>query len=103
MASPKKDSIMSMASLQRSAAALRRFLPAAIWRTLGALANGIITPTRFSLATGHWKSNIAMSARNASGPQQPGALRSITGFAPQAIATPDPIGPNDERILLSTG
>lgn len=46
---------------------------------------------------------IAYAARNASGPQQPGALRSTTGFAPQAVATPDLMGPNDERILLSTG
>jgi putative transposase len=46
---------------------------------------------------------IAYAARNASGPQQPGALRSTTGFAPQAVATPGLMGPNDERILLSTG
>jgi len=46
---------------------------------------------------------IAYAARNASVPQQPGALRSTTGFAPQAVATPDLMGPNDERILLSTG
>jgi len=51
MVSSKKAVIMSMAGLQRSAATLRRFLPAAIWRPLGALANGIITPIRFSLAT----------------------------------------------------
>jgi hypothetical protein len=30
-------------------------------------------------------------------------LRSTTGFAPQAVATPGLTGPNDERILLSTG
>ena len=46
---------------------------------------------------------VAYAARNASVPQQPGALRSTTGFAPLAVATPDPMGPNDERILLSTG
>jgi hypothetical protein len=71
MASSKKAVIMSMAGLQRSAATLRRFLPAAIWRPLGALANGIITPFRFSLATGHWKSSIAMSARAADGTPLP--------------------------------
>jgi hypothetical protein len=71
MASSKKTGIMSMAGLQRSAATLRRFLPAAIWRPLGALANGIITPIRFSLATGHWKSSLAMSARAADGTPLP--------------------------------
>lgn len=46
---------------------------------------------------------VAYAARNASVPQQPGALRSTTGFAPQAVATPGPMGPNDERILLTAG
>ena len=46
---------------------------------------------------------IAYAARNASGPQQAGALRSTGGFAPRPVATPDLTGPNDERILLSTG
>ena len=46
---------------------------------------------------------IACAARNASGPQQAGALRSTGGFAPRPVATPDPTGPNDERILLPTG
>jgi putative transposase len=46
---------------------------------------------------------IAYAARNASVPQQAEALRSTGGFAPRPVATPDPIGPNDERILLPTG
>lgn len=46
---------------------------------------------------------LAYAARNASVPQKPGALRSITGFAPQAVATPGLTGPNDERILIPTG
>jgi hypothetical protein len=71
MTSSKKIAVMSMAGLQRSAAVLRRFLPAAISRPLGALANGIITPIRFSLATGHWKSSLAMSARAADGTPLP--------------------------------
>lgn len=62
---------MSMAGLQRGAAVLRRFLPAPIWRPLGAFANGVVTPIRFSLATGHWKSSIAMSARAADGTPLP--------------------------------
>jgi hypothetical protein len=71
MASSKKNVIMSVADLQRSAASLRRLLPAAIWRPLGAFANGIITPIRFSLTTGHWKSSLAMSARAADGKPLP--------------------------------
>lgn len=43
------------------------------------------------------------AARNASVPQQPGALRSITGFPPQPVATPGQTGPNDERTLLPAG
>lgn len=46
---------------------------------------------------------IAYAARNASVPQQAGALRSTQGFAPRPVATPGLTGPNDERILLSTG
>ena len=46
---------------------------------------------------------LAYAARNASVPQQPGALRSPEGFAPRPVATPDPLGPNDERILLANG
>ena len=46
---------------------------------------------------------IAYAARNASVPQQAGALRSTRGFAPRPVATPDLNGPSDERIHLSTG
>ena len=46
---------------------------------------------------------IAYAARNASVPQKAEVLRSPGGFAPRPVATPDPIGPNDERILLATG
>ena len=46
---------------------------------------------------------IAYAARNASVPQQAEALRSPGGFAPRPVATPDLIGPNDERSLLPTG
>ncbi len=46
---------------------------------------------------------IAYAARNASVPQQAGALRLPEGFAPRPVATPDLTGPNDERILLPTG
>lgn len=46
---------------------------------------------------------IAYAARNASVPQQAGALRSTTGFAPRPVATPDLTGPNAQRILPSAG
>ena len=46
--------------------------------------------------------SLAYAARNASGPQQVGALRSTRGLAPQRVSILDMIGPNDERILLST-
>jgi putative transposase len=46
---------------------------------------------------------LAYAARNASVPQQAGALRLPEGFAPRPVATPDLTGPNDERILLPTG
>jgi putative transposase len=46
---------------------------------------------------------IAYAARIASVPQQPEALRLPEGFAPRAVATPDLIGPNDERILPAAG
>lgn len=58
---------MAMARLQRSAAVLRQLLPPVVWRPLGALANAVIAPVRFSVATGHWKSSLAMSARAADG------------------------------------
>ena len=46
---------------------------------------------------------VAYAARNASVPQQPGALRLTTGFAPQAVATMGLTGPNTERILPVAG
>ena len=36
-------------------------------------------------------------------PQQAEALRSTEGFAPRPVATPDLIGPIDERILPQAG
>lgn len=46
---------------------------------------------------------LAYATRNASVPQQAGALRYVAASAPRPVATPGPIGPNDERILLTTG
>jgi putative transposase len=45
----------------------------------------------------------AYAARNAPVPQQAGALRSLGGFAPRPVATPDRIGPNGERIHPPAG
>jgi hypothetical protein len=53
--------------LHRSAACLKRRLPDGIWRPIRAVTTGLITPVRFSLTTGHWKSSIATSARAADG------------------------------------
>jgi putative transposase len=46
---------------------------------------------------------IAYAARIASVPQQAEALRSIEGFAPRPVASPDLSGPNDERIPSPAG
>lgn len=46
---------------------------------------------------------IAYAARIASDPQQAEALRSIGGFAPRPVASPDLIGPNAERIPPAAG
>lgn len=46
---------------------------------------------------------IACVARIASDPQQAEALRSIGGFAPRPVASPDLIGPNAERIPPAAG
>jgi hypothetical protein len=53
--------------LHRSAACLKRLLPGAMWRPIRAVMTGLLTPVRFSLTTGHWKSSIATSARGADG------------------------------------
>jgi putative transposase len=45
----------------------------------------------------------AYAARIASVAQQAGALRSTGGFAPRPVATPDLVGPNDERIPPPAG
>jgi hypothetical protein len=56
-----------MTKLQQRFAPLKRLLPRAVWQPLRSLGTGIITPLRFSLATGHWKSSMAMCAVTARG------------------------------------
>ena len=46
---------------------------------------------------------IAYAAGIASVAQQAEALRSIGGFAPRPVASPDQIGPNRERSLPGAG
>jgi putative transposase len=46
---------------------------------------------------------LAYAARIASDPQQAEALRSIGGFAPRPVASPDLIGPNHERSPPTAG
>jgi putative transposase len=46
---------------------------------------------------------IAYAARIASDPQQAEALRSLEGFAPRPVASPDLIGPNHRRSLPTAG
>lgn len=45
----------------------KQLLPKPVWQRIRALATAILTPIRFSVRTGHWKSSMAMSARAASG------------------------------------
>jgi|SRR5689334_1502736 hypothetical protein len=58
---------MTATKLQSRFAVLKRLLPRAVWQPLRSLGTGVITPVRFSLRTGHWKSSMAMSARAANG------------------------------------
>jgi hypothetical protein len=58
---------MTATSLQRRFAPIKGALPKAIWQPLRAFGTGIITPIRFSLRTGHWKSSITMTPCSSSG------------------------------------
>jgi predicted O-methyltransferase YrrM len=50
---------------------LKAVLPISVWRPLRALATGVVTPLRFSLQTGHWKSSLHQVAQSASGEALP--------------------------------
>jgi hypothetical protein len=58
---------MASGRLHRSAAWIKRLLPGAMWRPIRAVTTGVVTPLRFSLTTGHWKSSIATSSCAADG------------------------------------
>lgn len=62
---------MAQMWLQRLSMLAKRILPEAIWGPLRSSATGILTPLRFSLTTGHWKSSITAKACNAAGESLP--------------------------------
>ena len=51
-----------MTWLQRTFTPLKHVLPRAAWQPIRAIATGLITPVRFSVTTGHWKSSISATA-----------------------------------------
>jgi hypothetical protein len=58
---------MAKTALQISFAAVKKFLPRAIWSPMRAIATAAVAPVRFSATTGHWKSSLKTSACSASG------------------------------------
>jgi hypothetical protein len=58
---------MSKSRIRRIGVKLSRLLPAALWRPMRSIGTGVVTPIRFSLTSGHWKSSLAMSACTATG------------------------------------
>lgn len=58
---------MTITRLQKAFAPFKRFLPRAVWQPMRSLATGVITPIRFSVRTGHWRSSMAMAACSAGG------------------------------------
>ncbi|WP_167378828.1 class I SAM-dependent methyltransferase [Mesorhizobium prunaredense] len=57
--------------MQRGFTPLKRYLPRAVWQSVRALATGIVTPLRFSLATGHFRSSLSMVAKASNGSPLP--------------------------------
>ena len=47
--------------------ALKRILPAPLWRITRACGTAVITPFRFSFRTGHWGSSLRSKAIDVSG------------------------------------
>lgn len=56
---------MTVTALATIFAPIKRMLPSAIWSPVRAVATGVITPFRFSEATGHWKSSLRQNACSA--------------------------------------
>jgi len=62
---------MTQLRLQRRFAPLKRTLPKAVWQPFRAIMTGLITPIRFSVKSGHWKSSMRMTACTESGEPLP--------------------------------
>lgn len=58
---------MSRTWLESMAKVAKALMPTALWRWSRAFATALVTPIRFSLLTGHWKSSLRQSACSASG------------------------------------
>lgn len=56
---------------QAGAAPLKRALPRAIWSPLRSFGTALVTPYRFSQATGHWKSSLRSAACTSQGEPLP--------------------------------
>ncbi len=62
---------MVSTTLQKLFAPAKKYLPRAVWSPLRAITTGLITPARFSLRTGHWRSSLQMAAQRADGTPTP--------------------------------
>jgi hypothetical protein len=62
---------MTKLGLQRGFAPFKRRFPKAISEPVRAVVTGLVTPIRFSLKTGHWKSSMTMTACTESGEPLP--------------------------------
>jgi hypothetical protein len=58
---------MTVTTIQKVFAPIKRLLPRAIHSPLRAVATGVVTPIRFSRQTGHWKSSLRQAACAANG------------------------------------
>lgn len=62
---------MTQLTMQRRFALFKRALPKFIWQPVRNITTGVITPIRFSLKSGHWKSSMTMTACTQSGEPLP--------------------------------
>ena len=62
---------MSGSRLTQVSEAFKARMPASLWRPLRAVATAILTPLRFSMATGHWTSSLRASAQTRAGAPLP--------------------------------
>jgi len=69
--------------LQSVFAPAKKYLPGVIWSPMRAVATAVITPIRFSLKTGHWKSSLRASASGVDGSPIPWYTYPATDFLEQ--------------------